>query len=71
MTDKNLEKLTEQKLKQAEADNRQSKEIQNEQRPASDVYSEVENKDPQSGVEQPTERAVEEAKEWVDKENQR
>lgn len=42
-----------------------------ENAPASDIYSEVECKDPETGVEVPTDDAVEEAKDWVDNENQR
>lgn len=38
-------------------------------KPSSDVYSNVEGKDAETGVEIPTDEAVEEAKEWVD-ENQ-
>ena len=36
---------------------------------ASDLYAEAAGRDPETGVEQPTEDAVHEAKEWVDQEN--
>lgn len=40
------------------------------QTPASDLYGEIEGKDPETCVEIPTEEAVEEAREWTE-ENQR
>ncbi len=39
--------------------------------PASDIYGEIECKEEETGVEIPTEDAVEDAKEWVDQENRR
>ncbi|WBW49889.1 DUF3787 domain-containing protein [Peptoniphilus equinus] len=60
----NNEKKHDANVEQAEA-------IQQEHRPASDVYSKAAGKDPETGVEQPTEEAVIEAKEWVDQQNQR
>ncbi len=38
---------------------------------AQDIYSNVKSRDPETGVETPTEDAVEEAKEWVDEENRK
>ncbi|MDO5715903.1 MAG: DUF3787 domain-containing protein [Tissierellia bacterium] len=72
--DKILKKTTSlsaKKLKQMGAHLEQEKEIQRDDRPASDVYSKLKGKDPKTGVEVPTDEAVEEAKEWVDQENQR
>lgn len=65
------EGLSQQKVQEIHADLEQRKEIDHEDRPASDVYSKTEGKDPETGVEIPTEEAVEEAKEWVDNQNQR
>ena len=48
----------------------QEKEIKNSNRPSGDIYSKTEGKDPETGVEIPTDEAVEQAKEWVDKQNQ-
>lgn len=42
-----------------------------EKMPASDIYGNIKDKDPETCVEIPTEEAVEEAKEWVDNENRR
>ncbi len=39
--------------------------------PAGDVYGQIEGKDSETGVQVPTDAAVEEAKEWVDEVNQR
>lgn len=39
--------------------------------PATDVYSEIEKRLPDTKVDIPTEKAVEEAKDWVENENQR
>lgn len=63
--------LSDQKKKKVKADLEQAKQINDENRPATDVYAKAEKKDPKTGVEKPTEASVEEAKEWVDKENQR
>lgn len=38
---------------------------------AQDVYSNIESRDPETGVETPTEDAVHEAKAWVDEENRK
>lgn len=75
MTDKrneelieNSETLSEDKKKEMKARLSQEKEINQKDRPASDVYSNV-KKDPETGVEIPTDEAVEEAKDWVDNQN--
>ena len=47
----------------------QQKEINPADRPDSDVYAKSEGKDPETGIEIPTDQEVEEAKEWVDNEN--
>ncbi|NLY21028.1 MAG: DUF3787 domain-containing protein [Tissierellia bacterium] len=39
--------------------------------PASDIYSDILCKEEETGVEIPTEDAVEDAKDWVDQENRR
>ena len=49
----------------------QQKEIDNDDRAQSDVYAKTEGKDPETGVEIPTEESVEEAKDWVDNQNRR
>ncbi|CRH93059.1 protein of unknown function [Peptoniphilus asaccharolyticus DSM 20463] len=63
--------LSEQRKKEVLADLEQSKAIHNENRPATDVYAKSKHKDGETGVETPTEASVEEAKRWVDEENQR
>ncbi|EGY80647.1 CDIF630_02480 family spore surface protein [Peptoniphilus indolicus] len=63
--------LSEQRKKEIVADLEQAKEINHEERPATDVYAKSEEKDSETGVETPTEQSVEEAKQWVDEENQR
>ena len=60
----------EQKKKEISARLEQEKEIKNSNRPSGDIYSKTEGKDPETGVEIPTDEAVEQAKEWVDKQNQ-
>lgn len=77
MTDKrneelieNSETLSEDKKREMKARLSQEKEINQNARPAGDIYSKVE-KDPETGVEIPTDEAVEEAKDWVDNQNQR
>lgn len=65
------EGLSQQKEQEMNANLEQGKEIHPQDRPASDVYSKTKGKDPETGVEIPTEEAVEEAKEWVDNQNQR
>lgn len=67
MTDKK-DKITEEKVKTAEVNAEQA--CQDDSCPSSDIYAEVE-KDPETGVDVPTEKSVEEAKEWVDQENRR
>ena len=48
----------------------QMSEIKHGDKAASDIYAKSEGKDPETGVEIPTEASVEEAKEWVDNQNQ-
>lgn len=77
MTDNKKEKdliensstLSDSKKKEMKANMDQQKQINSENRPDSDVYAKTEGKDPETGIEIPTENSVEEAKEWVDNEN--
>lgn len=52
------------KAKEMEARLEQENSHKTEETPAGDVYSKVEKKDSESGVEKPTKEAVEEAVEW-------
>ena len=65
----NSKTLSDAKKKEMKANMDQQKEIKPEDRPDSDLYAKTEGKDPETGIEIPTEEAVEEAKEWVDNEN--
>lgn len=65
------ENLTNKRLKQVKADIEQDSEIKEAHKPASDLYSKTSGKDPETGVEIPTEDAVEEAKEWASNQNRR
>lgn len=67
---KNSKTLSDQKKKEIFARLDQEKEIDNTERPAGDVYSKIKGKDKDTGVEEPTDEAVEKAKNWVDRENQ-
>lgn len=49
----------------------EKKERDTNKTPHSDVYSDIEGVDPETGVEIPTDEAVDEAKDWVDNENRR
>ncbi|MDY3118260.1 MAG: DUF3787 domain-containing protein [Peptoniphilus sp.] len=52
--------------KEEEARSRREQENQNDQQaPASDIYSHVEGKDPETGVEIPTDEAVKESMNWI------
>ena len=66
----NIDTLSEAKKKEIEASVEQENEIKKNNQPASDVYGKVKEKDPETGVEIPTETSVEEAKKWVDDQNQ-
>ena len=55
--------MSEQKAKETKS--RREQENQNPDAPASDVYGNLEGKDPETGVEKPTEDAVEKSREWV------
>ena len=57
------------KAKEMKAHLEQENSKDHEKTPASDLYSKVKDKDPETGVEKPTEEAVEEAMEW-NQENQ-
>lgn len=77
MTDKkekdlieNSKTLSNDKKEEMKANVEQQKEIKETDRPDSDVYSKTEGKDPETGIDIPTDEAVEEAKEWVDEQNQ-
>lgn len=65
----NSETLSEDKKKEMKARLSQEKEINHKDRPAGDIYSNV-DKDSETGVEIPTDEAVQEAKDWVDNQNQ-
>lgn len=77
MTDNKKEKdliensttLSDAKKKEMKANMDQQKEINPNDRPYSDIYAKTEGKDPETGIEIPTDEEVEEAKEWVDNEN--
>lgn len=66
--DLNKEELTKKDLedKKVEAETSQRQGECGCEKPSSDLYSNVEGKDSETGVEIPTEEAVEEAKEWVE-----
>ena len=74
MTDNKKEKdliensstLSDSKKKEMKANMEQQKEINPADRPDS---AKTEGKDPETGIDIPTDEEVEEAKEWVDKEN--
>ena len=65
----NSKTLSDAKKKQMKANMNQQKQINSENRPDSDLYAKTAGKDPETGIEIPTENSVEEAKEWVDNEN--
>lgn len=65
----NSKTLSDAKKKEMKANMDQQKEIKPEDRPDSDLYAKTEGQDPETGIEIPTEEAVEETKEWVDNEN--
>ncbi|MBS6610415.1 MULTISPECIES: DUF3787 domain-containing protein [Peptoniphilus] len=67
----NSKTLSDSKKKEMKANLEQQKEIDNDDRAQSDVYAKTEGKDPETGVEIPTEESVEEAKDWVDNQNRR
>lgn len=53
--------------KEQEAKARREQENQNDEHtPASDIYGKVAGKDPETGVEIPTDEAVKESMEWVE-----
>lgn len=53
--------------KEQEAKARREQENQNDKHaPASDIYGKVAGKDPETGVEIPTDEAVKESMEWVE-----
>lgn len=64
-------KISEAKEKEMKARLAQENADDPEKTPASDVYGQLKGKDPETGVEIPSEEAVEEAKEWVDEVNRR
>lgn len=65
----NSKTLSDAKKKEMKANMDQQKEINHNDRADSDLYAKAAGKDPETGIEIPTEESVEEAKEWVDKEN--
>ena len=73
MNNKEVKKdsLSQDLVKKTKANLEQMNEINESQKASSDIYAKNEGKDPETGVEIPTEDAVEEAKEWVDNQNQR
>lgn len=70
MVDEKKVGVSESKEKQMKAKVAQDNEVNYQEQPAGDIYSDIEYKDPETGVEVPTEEAVEEAKEWVDEDRQ-
>ena len=64
------ETLSQDLVDKTKANLEQMEEINHGDKAASDIYSKSEGKDPETGVEIPTEESVEEAKEWVDEQNQ-
>lgn len=65
----NSKTLSDAKKKEMKANMDQQKEIDHNDRADSDLYAKTAGKDPETGIEIPTEESVEEAKEWVDNEN--
>jgi len=77
MTDKkekeiieNSKTLSDQKKEEMKANIEQQDEIKDDNQANSDVYSKTEKVDPETGIKIPTDEAVEEAKDWVDNQNQ-
>ncbi|NLW53127.1 MAG: DUF3787 domain-containing protein [Tissierellia bacterium] len=70
MTDEKRKDLLKEEVvdKKVEAETSQ-RAVTTQEKPSSDVYSDVEKRDEETGVEVPTEQAVEEAREWSE-ENQ-
>lgn len=64
------ETLSQDLVKKTKANLDQMKDLKESDKASSDLYSKTECKDSETGVEIPTEEAVEEAKEWVDNQNQ-
>lgn len=67
MVDKNLN-ISEAKKRQLKAKIEEEMAINDKNRPGSDLYADIQSKDPETGVEVPTEESVVEAKTWVDEE---
>lgn len=67
MVDKNMN-ISEAKKRQLKAKIEEEMAITDEKRPGSDLYADIHSKDPETGVEVPTEESVVEAKTWVDEE---
>ncbi|OLR65125.1 CDIF630_02480 family spore surface protein [Peptoniphilus porci] len=65
----NSKTLSDSKKKEMKANIDQQREIKSEDRPDSDIYAKTKGKDHETGIKIPTDAEVEEAKEWVDKEN--
>ncbi|CAC9933031.1 hypothetical protein PEPCOX59622_01252 [Aedoeadaptatus coxii] len=58
--------MTEKDVRQEKAESRREQENQHEKTsPASDIYGNIEGKDPETGVEIPTDEAVERSMEWM------
>lgn len=66
---KDVKNISTAKAKEMKAHLAQENSKDHQTTPASDLYSKVQGKDPETGVEKPTEKAVEEAMEW-NQENQ-
>ncbi|MDU5806686.1 MAG: DUF3787 domain-containing protein [Peptoniphilus harei] len=65
----NSKTLSDAKKKEMKANMDQQKQINPNDRSDSDLYAKTAGKDPETGIDIPTEESVEEAKEWVDNEN--
>ncbi len=68
----NKDELSQEKLEEMEAKadaDKVADEINDDKEPASDLYGTLKGKEKGTNVEIPTEHSVEDAKDWVDKEN--
>lgn len=70
MVENNKSTMSDAKKKQMQAKIAEDNVIDHENQPASDVYAKAKEKDPETGVETPTEASVEDAKNWADEDRQ-
>lgn len=66
---KNNDELSQEKIDEMKAKADEEKNVDSNKEPASDLYGSLKGKEDETNVEIPTEHAVEDAKDWVDKEN--